>query len=138
MNALINHNQIEVFSTCDYLIEESLNYKFAIDKQGKVTSKPVDGKDHGITALEFIVVDLPHNLKELKLKSYLPTGKEIVHDKQVVREKKPVAYNPLEAHNDYITNTDNYYTLSAYSMDMDPEEDDEASLGAYIGTEAWA
>jgi hypothetical protein len=99
MNALINHDQIEVFSTCEFLIEEALNYKFKLDKQGAPTKKPVDKKDHGITALEFVVVELPHNLQELRLSAYLPNGMEIQHDVQVVKKKKVKQYNPLEANN---------------------------------------
>jgi hypothetical protein len=82
MNSLLNHNQIEIFSTCEFLIDEALNYKFKLDKNGVPSDKPEDGNDHGITALEFVVVELPHNLKELKLNVYLPSGKSFIHDKQ--------------------------------------------------------
>lgn len=99
-NALINHGQLEIFSTCEFLIEELLNYKFKIDKRtGEPTDKPVDGKDHGITALEFITVELPHNLLELRLNVFLPAGMEIVHDTKGSKnkQKKKDVYNPLEA-----------------------------------------
>ena len=97
LNALINHDQIEIFSTCEFLIEELLQYKFVVDKNGNVTKTPVDGNDHGITALEFIVVELPHNLQELNLQAYLPAGTNIVHDKKlgVIMKKKGDTLNPF-------------------------------------------
>jgi len=100
MNALINHEQLEIFSTCEFLVEELLNYKFKLDKNQQPTKKPVDKKDHGITALEFVVVELPHNLQELRLAAYLPTGTEIKHDVKTVVKKKQKIYNPLEESND--------------------------------------
>lgn len=96
LNALINHNQIEIFSTCEFLIEEALNYKFKVDKEGKPTKKPKDGNDHGVTALEFAVVKLPHNLKEFNLKAFISPGVEYVHDKHFEAPKKKKIYDPLE------------------------------------------
>lgn len=96
LNALVNHEQLEVFSTCEFLIEEALNYKWKLDKNGNPTGKPEDKNDHGVTALEFIVVDLPPNLKELNLSAYLPPGVVHVHDKQVeIPVKKQQPFNPL-------------------------------------------
>jgi phage terminase large subunit len=159
LNALINHNQIEIFATCDFMIEELLNYKFKVDRNGIVTNKPEDGRDHGITALEFIVVELPHNLQEVRLSSYIPNGTEFVHDKHMVyHEPEPqYYYDPLkEDYNDKSTDyyrnritaagnhpngvTDNIYAevVSARGSvaDNEDEEDEDAygnyTLGAYI------
>ena len=82
-NALFNHDQIEIFSTCEYLIEEMLNYTFVLDKEGRPTKTPKDGKDHCITALEFVVAGLPHNLQELRLSAYIPQGTKFIHDKDL-------------------------------------------------------
>lgn len=140
LNSLINHDQIEVFSTCEYLIEEMLNYTFILDRNGAPTKTPKDGKDHGITALEFVVAELPHNLKELRLSAYLPQGTKFVHDKQEVNKViKPKLYNPLEVQDDSTNNQyysigDNYYTSTNGEV-FESEEDYEDSgciLGAYI------
>ena len=110
LNALINHGQIEVYSTCSWLIEEALSYKFALDKDGTPTSKPVDGNDHGITALEFSIIDLPHNLSELHLKAYLPPGTKIIHDKKNngIIKKASGVFNPLEEDTDNVRNNSDY------------------------------
>ena len=141
MNALINHNQIEIFSTCEFLIEELLVYKFKVDRNGKVTNKPVDGRDHGITALEFIVVELPHNLKELKLSAFIPTGKEFKHDTTFIAKRprnKIQYYNPLEEtenerntsiyHNNLVVNacsSANVVSSIDYVVDDETTENDE-------------
>jgi uncharacterized C2H2 Zn-finger protein len=104
LNALINHEQIEVFSNCEFLIEEALNYKFKLDKNGEPTKKPVDKKDHGVTALEFVVVELPHNLKELRLTAYLPSGTEIKHDIKITKKKVVKKFNPFEEDQDVRNN----------------------------------
>jgi len=147
MNALLNHNQIEVFSTCEFLIDEALNYKFKLDKSGAPTDKPEDGKDHGITALEFVVVELPHNLQELKLNVYLPNGKSVIHDKQkdAIIKKTTNYYDPLKeneqngtihTYSNNITYDGDSRTIVARSIF---DEDDEATeenfnkpLNAYI------
>jgi len=97
LNSLVNHGQIEIYSTCEFLIEEALNYKFKLDKTGAPTGKPQDGHDHGITALEFSIVDLPHNLTEFHLNAYLPPGTKVFHDKfgNDIIKKESQVYNPL-------------------------------------------
>ena len=147
MNSLLNHNQMEVFSTCEFLIDEALNYKFKLDKNGASTDKPEDGNDHGVTALEFVVVELPHNLQELKLNVYLPSGKTFVHDKQknAIIKKTLNYYDPLKE-NATNGNSDNFgnnitYTgddrvIAASSIfDEDPEKTDEEDFNKPLG--AW-
>lgn len=146
LNSLLNHSQIEIYSTCEFLIEESLTYKFKVDKTGAPTSQPQDGNDHGITALEFSIVDLPHNLTEFHLNAYLPPGTKVIHDKlsnDIMKKEKQV-YNPLaeDTSNDYrkFTALNNRITVNNHtapssisrSFDMAPvangfedEQDDE-------------
>jgi len=147
MNSLLNHNQMEVFSTCEFLIDEALNYKFKLDKSGTPTDKPEDGNDHGVTALEFVVVELPHNLQELKLNVYLPSGKAFVHDKQknAIIKKTVQYYDPLKENTDN-GNSNNFgsnithsgssgpiYATSVYDEnDEGTEEDFNKPLSAYI------
>ena len=116
LNSLINHDQIEIFSTCEYLIEELLNYTFVLDKEGRPTKTPKDGRDHGITALEFIVAELPHNLQELRLSAYIPQGTKFVHDKQTKQPtvQRPKVYNPLEVQDVNSNNSKYYSTRSDY------------------------
>jgi phage terminase large subunit len=147
MNSLLNHNQIEVFSTCEFLIDEALNYKFKLDKNGTATDKPEDGNDHGITALEFVVVELPHNLQELKLNVYLPNGKSFVHDKQknAIIKKTSQYYDPLkentndgnsDSFSNNLTYTGNDRVIFATSIfNEDVEETDEEDFNKPLG--AW-
>jgi hypothetical protein len=146
MNSLLNHNQIEIYSTCEFLIDEALNYKFKLDKNGSPTDKPEDGNDHGITALEFVVVELPHNLQELKLNVYLPSGKSFVHDKQknAIIKKQQNYYDPLKensngnfaSYNNNITYSGSSGSVFASSIfdedDEKNEEDFNKPLSAYI------
>lgn len=138
LNSLINHDQIEIFSNCEFLIEEMLNLPFQVDREGNPTKVPKDGKDHGVTALEFIVVELPHNLQELNLSAYLPTGVKHVHDKQYVPDKpkaKEKQYNPLayddEEEQIYDSTYDMHFGLTniqlydAFYNGVDAEEDND-------------
>jgi phage FluMu protein Com len=108
LNSLVNHGQLEIYSTCEFLIEELLQYKFKLDRNGNPTKTPVDGKDHGITALEFVVVDLPHNLEELKLSVFIPQGTEFVHDKNYYKPKKKAVYDPLKKEEKHVRSTSMY------------------------------
>jgi len=154
MNALINHNQIEIYSTNEFLIEELLNYKFKVDRHGAVTNKPEDGRDHGITALEFIVVELPHNLQEVRLSAYLPNGTEFIHDKFNVYQTPVQHYyydplkeepneRPIDPYRNRLTNAGNHPTgylgtvfSEIQSSPSELEEDDEDfgnyTLNAYV------
>lgn len=97
MNSLINHGQMETFSTCEFFIEEMLNYKWKLDKNGEPTSTPVDGNDHGITAAEFVIVELPNDLNAVDMKVYLPPGVHHVHDKQPIADPAaPAVWAPLK------------------------------------------
>ena len=104
LNSLINNNQIEIFSTCEFVIEELLNYTFITDKEGNPTKIPKDGNDHGVTALEFIVAELPHNLYEVNVRTYIPVGERIVHDTSKDVDEfherniitRPARYSPFE------------------------------------------
>jgi len=149
MNSLINHSQMEIYSTCEYLIEEMLNYSWVLDKTGAPTKKPKDGKDHGITALEFVVVELPHNLQEINMNAYIKPGVKFEHDK-LAEEKNTTRknyYNPLEVTNDDTTNNFNsskfgpinnsdntpFSTLSSPQSDREDEQGEYTGiLGAYI------
>lgn len=150
LNAMINHAQMEIYSTCEFLVDELLNWKFKRDKQGNLTKEPEDKNDHGIQALAFVVVVLPHNLKELKMNAYVPAGTKIVHDKLYVMEgkKKDQYYDPLSMEDKHDRNTNAYghnlivtgvdRGMRAFSIYDDKPDEDEPEdnlnqpLGAYI------
>ncbi len=149
MNALINHEQIEIFSNCEFLVNELINYKYKVNNRGLVTKTPEDKNDHGITALEFIVVELPTNLKELRLSAYIPTGTNFVHDKKGGRpaKKNIPLWDPFKEDtnghnsNNHTNNLVSKHSASFYGaahiLHHDEEEDDDpfgarTSYGAYI------
>jgi hypothetical protein len=137
LNSLINHGQIEIYSTCEFLVEEGLNYKWKLDRFGKATKVPQDKNDHGIVALMLIAVELPSNLHSLNLKAFLPPGTKIEHDKRVVVEKKPYVYNPLEVKNERNVSTiipiiDPVESMDyIHSTNIHDEEETGGTLGAY-------
>ena len=152
LNAMINHSQMEIYSTCEFLVDELLNWKFKRDKQGNLTKEPEDKNDHGVQALAFVVVVLPHNLKELKMNAYVPAGTKIVHDKLYVMEgkKKDQHYDPLSMEDKHDRNTNAYghnlivtgadRGMRAFSIYDDQSNEDKSDnedvhnqpLGAYI------
>lgn len=134
MNALINNGQLVVSSRCEYLNNEFTNYKSKVDKNGNPTGQPEDGKDHGISALSFVVVELPHNLKFTNVRTYIPVGTEILHDRSLINENKPKVkqYNPLEEENPYaFTNSINnhnhpvVYSPISYDNIIDGYEEEQ-------------
>lgn len=147
LNSLINHNQIEIYANCEFLLEEMLNLPFVLDKDGNPTKVPKDGKDHGVTALEFIVVELPHNLCELNLSAYLPAGTRHIHDKlyeapKPTRKEKqydPLSYTNEEEETYYDISTDMHFGISnirlydAIDTDVDVLEDEEENTN-YINS----
>lgn len=147
MNSLLNHNQMEIFSTCEFLIDEALNYKFKLDKNGTPSDKPEDGNDHGVTALEFVVVELPHNLQELKLSVYLPSGKSFIHDKQksAIIKNTGTYFDPLKENDNRgndrngfannITYTGNSSVIHASSVYDEANEDEEENFNKPLS--AW-
>ena len=144
LNAMVNHEQIELYSNCEFLIDELLNYKWKLDKNGNPTGSPVDGNDHGITALEFLSIALPNNLVEVQLSYYLPPGTRIVHDKQADIKKTSGVYNPLqEERNDrnypnsnlmfnVCDHGDTAHVSSVYDSNDADETGDIPRLRAYI------
>lgn len=79
-NTLLELGQLKIFRNCSGLIREGLAYKFPekdLDKPNANTDKPMDKFNHGINALEFAVMQLPHNLENLNYMVYNVDGKRI-------------------------------------------------------------
>lgn len=78
-NTLIELGQLKIFNTCTNLIEEGISYKFPDKQLDKTTradiNKPVDKNNHSISALEFIVMELPHDLRNFDNAAYDSSGR---------------------------------------------------------------
>lgn len=91
-NTLIELGQLKIFNTCHGVIKEIQKYKFPekdLDKPHKDTSKPEDKNNHGVNALEFLVMELPPNLEKYDLTVYNRSGKRIraMYGKQLKNKK---------------------------------------------------
>lgn len=68
VNTLINEHKIRILNTCKNLVREMTNYKFpGYTSDGKSKGdKPIDKNNHAISALEFLVMELPGDLENMK------------------------------------------------------------------------
>ena len=97
-NTLINNGQLKIFDTCTKLIDEAREYKFPerdVDKPHIDVNKPVDKFNHGVNALEFLCMELPHNLEHIDFRMYNSKGKAYTEDINN-EDPTPRPYNPLE------------------------------------------
>ena len=115
-NTLLNKGQLKIFNNCTELIDEGRNYKFpekSMDKPNQDTNKPVDKFNHGMNAMEFLVMELPHNLEEINFKMYNNKGKAY-SDTLTNEDPTPRPFNPLEeGEPDY----DSHYSNADYLFD---------------------
>lgn len=98
-NTLFELGQLKIFNTVTGLIKEGLSYRFPekdLDKPNKDTNKPEDKFNHGVNALEFLVMELPHNLEEFDWALYNKSGKRIQADSDEDLNPRPKRYNPLD------------------------------------------
>lgn len=145
LNTFIESGQLKIFRTLTGLNKEALDYKFPekdIDKPGKNTDKPIDVRNHGINALEFVVMELPHNLATADFTVYNRVGRAIV-DSRTTQIKRPSnVYNPFDetqkdnrgfslgGEMDGIDNFYNNYNDNMYHGFIESEDDsDEDDLG---------
>ena len=98
-NTLFELGQLKIFNTVVGLIREGLSYRFPekdLDKPNKDTNKPEDKFNHGVNALEFLVMELPHNLEHFDWALYNKSGKRIQADTEEDLNSRPKTYNPLD------------------------------------------
>lgn len=80
LNTLIETGHLKICESCINLRREIMNYKFpertADGKMKAGGDKPVDKNNHYINALEFGVMELPDNLKQLENRAYDSHGHE--------------------------------------------------------------
>ena len=80
-NTYIELGYLEIMDNCTYLIDELREYKFNERKLGesykKAWDKPKDGNDHAITALHFLLMELPADPRKLVMGSYDAEGHDL-------------------------------------------------------------
>lgn len=80
-NTYIENGVLEICENCTYLIDELRNYKFHEKKLGaeynKNWDKPKDGNDHAITALHFMLMELPADPSKLLYGAYDSKGNSL-------------------------------------------------------------
>ncbi len=97
-NTLISLGQLKIFNTLVGLIKEALDYRFPekdLDNLGKNTDKPTDKRNHGVNALEFAVMELPHNLATGDLMAYNRGGKPFTAVTPPKAKPRYTGYDPL-------------------------------------------
>lgn len=78
-NTFIDSGKLKIFKSCINLYKEGINYKFPPrTADGKSQGdKPVDKNNHAVNAMEFMIMTIPENLKNLEHKSYDARGIEL-------------------------------------------------------------
>lgn len=88
----IGSGMLEIFDTCTTLIGELKEYKFKLDTNTEdgYTNKPVDKNDHCISALEWILCDLPSDPNKLVYGIYNRQGYDMTSPQY--RPQKEITY----------------------------------------------
>lgn len=83
LNTYIDQGYLRIFNTCTFLIKELADYKYPPHRLGETrhVDKPVDKNNHSINPLEWIVMELPANPKNILYGVYNTKGMR-VDDKQ--------------------------------------------------------
>ena len=101
LNTYIDQGYLRIFDTCRLLIKELADYKYPPHKLGETrhVDKPVDKNNHSINPLEWIVMELPANPKNLRYGVYNNRG-----DRLDIREARQVPIVPwqLADEDDYV------------------------------------
>jgi hypothetical protein len=79
LNTYIDQGYLRIFDNCTLLIKELSDYKYPPHKLGETrhVDKPVDKNNHSINPLEWIVMELPANPKNLLYGVYNNKGVRI-------------------------------------------------------------
>lgn len=104
VNTMIENGTLKIFNTCNRLRKEIMNYKFperTIDGKMKPGGeKPVDKNNHYINAMEFLVMEVPEDLRNIQNKAYDEYGNEYSKDaisyyNKVNKNQNPYYYDPF-------------------------------------------
>jgi Phage terminase large subunit len=103
LNTYFISGKLKIFRSCTGLNRELVNYKFKSDETlvSGFTGKPVDKNNHGINALEWIVMDLPSDPKNLLYGVFNRAGEDLTQHQDPV---KAAAYWALSDDNELTTN----------------------------------
>ena len=94
-NTYMETGRLRIFNDCVALIEELKEYKYEPSELGKPASgKPVDKNDHGISALEWIVMELPADPKMLYGGAYDESGTRWLKPMRTL-DRQRENYNPI-------------------------------------------
>ena len=99
LNELFESYTIKIFKDkCPNLYKEITNYKFpdrkSNDKTQKGGDKPMDKNNHAVNALEFLVMEVPKDMTNLKTRAYDEYGRIITSSTKPKKSKVPEGYNP--------------------------------------------
>ncbi len=83
-NTYLESGKVKIFKhACRDVIEELRDYKFAREKNGEMyTDKPEDKRNHGVNALEWIVMELPSDPKNMLFGAYNGAGVRLDNKKE--------------------------------------------------------
>ena len=80
LNSYLNSKRLRIFDTCESLRKELSEYKFperSLERSAARSDKPVDKNNHGINPLEWIVMALPDDPKNILKGVYDKFGKNV-------------------------------------------------------------
>lgn len=91
-NTYIELGYLRIMRECTYLINQLREYKFKTDGSDELTftNKPVDKNDHAIVCLEWILMELPADPRNLLYGIYNKRGYDLTQEEE--QDKKEQAY----------------------------------------------
>lgn len=112
LNTYFETGRIKIMDCCRGTISELRDYKFkpkTLDDTGS-SDKPMDGKDHGITALTWIVMELPANPNNLVHGIYNRMGEDLTKSRRTEDSYGLWAFKEEGENNgDYFNFNSNYW-----------------------------
>lgn len=98
LNTYIDQGYVKIFNTCQYLIKELSDYKYPPHVLGETrhADKPVDKNNHSINPLEWMVMELPANPKNILNGVYNNRGQRIDLQEATVRPIVPWQFEDEE------------------------------------------
>ena len=85
LNTYIESDQLRIMDCCKSLIKEIKDYKYKADPNANsgLTDKPEDKNNHSINALEWIVMELPADPKNLVYGAYNKRGDSLIAQRKI-------------------------------------------------------
>lgn len=95
LNTYMEAGKLKIFNSCKMLQQELREYKF-VAKPGQMngwSNKPEDKNNHGVNALEWIVMELPANPKDLIYGIYNKKGRDITKNQIKSKTEEELVYD---------------------------------------------